>query len=746
MVGDSELKLTEERLSRASVLQELTVAALDLFDPRRSMDDFLDRLAVRLGCVVALCLGESEPGAGPRLFGAAGLSRASRRLAVPPPAPGADPSSLALPYPELAREGLVRWSFRVTPPEGELSGSALLLFFEGGPRLPVQYHGVVERLVEIVRTALLHRQLYARTLESERRLYEQKTLLESQREASFDGILFVAVEGQVSCNRRLRELFGLPEGPPGTPEALFGRIGDQVLDPPDLKARMLKHMGAADAAHTGELRLGDGRTFDFSCSPVRSGEGLFYGRGWYFRDSTERRRAERERVQSLEQEQKAREAAEEAERRAAFLAEASRILAASLDWAATLERVAHLALPGLADWCVVDVVEEDRSLHRVAVAHVDPAKAELAHRLRTRFPPYLNWPAGVPRVLRTGQAELYEDLTPGELEALSRDQEHRAVLEELGVRSLLIVPLTARGKRLGAISLAYGPSGRHYKAADLALAEDLAIRAALAVDNARLYLRTQEAVRARDEFLSIASHELRTPVTSLQLAAQGLLRLSKSGSLAQVPPEFLASSLETTVRQSARMAALIDRLLDVSRIQAGRLELQIEDVDLSSVAREIVAQTAAEAQRAGCTVALRSGGPVVGRWDRARLEQVVANLLSNAFKYGAGKPIELEIAMEPDRARLTVRDQGIGIPPERLAKIFERFERAVSARNYSGLGLGLYIVRRVLEALGGSIRVLSQQGLGSTFVVELPFAGPPISGDGAQEPGEPSVVSKGAAS
>ncbi len=723
MVGDSELKLTEERLSRASVLQELTVAALDLFDPRRSMDDFLDRIAVRLGCVAALCLGESEPGAGARLFGAAGISRASRRLPVPASAPGADPSTLVLPYPELSREGLVRWSFRVTPPEGELSGSALLLFFEGGPRLPVQYHGVVERLVEIVRSALLHRQLYARTLDSERRLYEQKTLLESQREASFDGILFVAVEGQVSCNRRLRELFGLPEGSPPPAEQLFTRLAEQVAEPADLRARMLKHVGAADAAHTGELRLVDGRTFDYSCTPVRSGEGLFYGRGWYFRDSTERRRAERERAQSLEQEQRAREAAEESQRRAAFLAEASRLLAASLDWAATLERVAHLALPGFADWCVVDVVEEDRSLHRVAVAHVDPAKADAAHQLRTRFPPFLNWPAGVPRVLRTGTSELYEEVTADQLEAISREPAHRAVLEELGARSLLIVPLTARGKRLGAISLAYGPSGRRYGPADLALAEDLAIRAALAVDNARLYLRTQEAVRARDEFLSIASHELRTPVTSLLLAAQGLLRLSKSGSLAQVPPEFLASSLETTVRQSSRMAALIDRLLDVSRIQAGRLELQIEDVDLSAVAREIVAQTAAEAQRAGCTVTLRSGGPVVGRWDRARLEQVVANLLSNAFKYGAGKPIELEVAAEPDRARLTVRDQGIGIPPERLSKIFERFERAVSARNYSGLGLGLYIVRRVLEALGGSIRVLSQQGLGSTFVVELPLAG-----------------------
>lgn len=730
MVPDAELKLTEERLARASVLQELTVAALDLFDPRRSMDDFLDRLAVRLGCLAALCLGCPEAGAPLKLLGAAGLSRASRKLGLEG-ALGADPAALPLPYPELAREGLVRWSFRVTPPEAGGSGACgLLLFFEGGPRLPVQYHGVVERLVDIVRTALLHRQLYARTLESERRLFEQATLLESEREASFDGLLFVAVDGTVSCNRRFRELFALPDGPPPAHSQLFTLLAERVARPDDVLARFERHQAGAEAAHGGELELKDGRVFDITCAPVKSADGFYYGRGWYFRDATERTRAEEERLRLLSKEQAAREAAEDAQRRAFFLAEASRVLAASLDWTATLERVAHLALPLFADWCVVDVVEEDRSLHRVAVAHVDPEKAALAHQLRTRFPPLHAGAAGVARVLRSGLGELHREVEAETLEALAQGPEHRALLEALGMGSLVIVPLTARGRRLGAISLVYGASGRRYGERDVALAEDLAIRAALAVDNARLYLRTQEAVRARDEFLSIASHELRTPITSLQLAAQGLLRLSKAGSLEKVPPEFLATSLETAVRQSSRMAQLIDRLLDVSRLQAGRLDLQLEEVDLAQVAREILAQTAAEAARSGCQVTLTAPAPVLGRWDRARLEQVVANLLSNAFKYGASQPVEVEVLQEGERARLAVKDGGIGIPPERQAKIFERFERAVSARHYSGLGLGLYIVRRVLEALGGSIRVLSQPGLGSTFVVDLPLAGP--AGVGAE--------------
>lgn len=734
MVADSELKLTEERLARASVLQELTVSALDLFDPRRSMDDFLDRLAVRLGCVAALCLGDGE---GPlKLMGAAGLSRSSRRL--PLDARGAqEPAGLLLPYPELAREGLVRWNFRVTSAEAQgRVGCGLLLFFEGGPRLPVQYHGVVERLVEIVRTALLHRQLYARTLESERRLYEQKTLLESEREASFDGMLFVSVDGLVTCNRRFRELFALGGGPLER-DRVFALLGDCILEPEDARHRFEKHMTSAETAHATELKLKDGRILDVTCTPVKSGEGFYYGRGWHLRDATERHHAEAERARLLAQEQAAREAAEDAQRRTAFLADASRLLAASLDWAATLERVAHLALPNFADWCVVDVVEEDRSLHRVAVAHVDPRLADLAQELRNRFPPSLNGPAGVPRVLRTGLSELHPEVTDELLQAISRDPEHEALLRRLGIQSLLIVPLTARGRRLGAISLVWGGSGRRYGERDRGLAEDLAIRAALAVDNARLYLRTQEAVRARDEFLSIASHELRTPITSLQLAAQGLLRLSRTDSLSKVPPEFLISSLETAVRQSGRMAQLIDRLLDVSRIQAGRLELQLEDVDLAAVVREMATQTAPEAARAGCLVTLKAEAPVVGRWDRPRLEQVVANLLSNAFKYGAGKPVQIEVVGAATFATLSVVDQGIGIPVERQGRIFERFERAVSARHYSGLGLGLYIVRRVLEALGGSIRVQSAPGAGSTFTVELPLAGPDVEDVAEMQRGEP---------
>ncbi len=721
---DADLKLTEERLARVSVLQELTVAAVDLFDPRRSMDDFLDRLAMRLGCTAALTLEATDDG-GARLVGAAGLARASRKLEVSWPEESDAPAE-RLPYPEIDREGMVRWPFQLASRSSDRKGGAcwLLLYFEGGPRVPAPYHGVVERLADILRTALLHRALYARTIDSERRLWEQKTLLESQSEASLDGILFVGDGGQVSTNRHFREFFALKDKAPSSIAEAFQAVARLAADPGAPASRLERLVGVRDERGASELILSDGRVLDVSCVPVKGQEGLYYGRAWYFRDITERKRSEEERARLLEKEQAARAGAEEAQRRTAFLADASRLLAASLDYAATLERVAHLAIPSLADWCVVDIVEEDHSVHRVAVTHADPEKADAAKRIRTLYPVNPNGPAGIPRALRTGKSEFLPRVTDEELRRIAIDPTHYELLREMGLDSLIVVPLSARGRRLGAISFVYGASGRRYGVADLALAEDLALRAAQAVDNARLHLKVQDAVRARDEFLSIASHELRTPITSLQLAAQGLLRLVKDVPIERAPASFVVSSLDTAVRQTARMAALIDRLLDVSRIQAGRLELQLEDVDLSAVAREIVAQSQAEIANARTQVLLKAEAPVVGRWDKARVEQVVSNLLSNAIKYGASKPIEIFVEADGATARLTVRDYGIGIAPDRMPRIFERFERAVSSRHYSGLGLGLYIVRRVLEALGGSVRVQSAPGEGATFAVELPRRGP----------------------
>jgi PAS domain S-box-containing protein len=252
----------------------------------------------------------------------------------------------------------------------------------------------------------------------------------------------------------------------------------------------------------------------------------------------------------------------------------------------------------------------------------------------------------------------------------------------------------------------------------------------------------EAGVQARDRFLSIASHELRTPLNSLQINIQLLLRGARDGSLHDRLAARAPAMLEACERQVKVFTRLVNDLLDISRIAAGRLELCLDDVDLAAVVRDVVAHFGPELTQAGCPVTVHADVPAVGRWDRSRLEQVVMNLLSNALKYGRGKPVEVSVRADAESARLTVRDQGIGIAPEDRERIFTRFERGVTGPEYGGLGMGLYIVRQLVEALGGLVRVDSEPGTGATFTVELPRAGPP-AGRGEVPAGE-SPPSSGA--
>jgi signal transduction histidine kinase len=251
---------------------------------------------------------------------------------------------------------------------------------------------------------------------------------------------------------------------------------------------------------------------------------------------------------------------------------------------------------------------------------------------------------------------------------------------------------------------------------DVDLLETLATEAAIALANAQLLEDVQQAVRMRDDFLSVAGHELRTPLTALQLNVQILLRTPPT-------PETLHVRLTAIERQVLRLERLTEELLDVSRIGAHRLMLEREDLDLSAIGQEVAARFTDELRRAGSELELRPSEPVVGCWDRVRVEQVVTNLLTNAIKYGEGKPISMSIERGAASARLTVRDQGIGIDEEDQLRIFERFERAVSLQHYGGFGLGLWITKQVVDAHGGTIEVRSERGRGSTFVIELPLNG-----------------------
>jgi signal transduction histidine kinase len=240
------------------------------------------------------------------------------------------------------------------------------------------------------------------------------------------------------------------------------------------------------------------------------------------------------------------------------------------------------------------------------------------------------------------------------------------------------------------------------------------------MDNGRLYQDAREAIRIRDEFLSVAGHELKTPLTALQLYVERLGRAFRSGAPRDGADGELARSLDDVQRVVNRFGGLIDQLLDVSRLSAGRLVLDPERVDLGEIVREAVTQVAEEAQRRGTPITVTTRESVVGYWDRARLHQVLSNLLSNAVKYGAGQPVAVELQAVGPHGVIAVRDQGIGIAAESQPRIFEKFERAAPERQFGGLGLGLWICREIVTAMKGSIEVSSSPGAGATFTVRLP--------------------------
>jgi signal transduction histidine kinase len=452
----------------------------------------------------------------------------------------------------------------------------------------------------------------------------------------------------------------------------------------------------------------------------------------------ERERAEaagRERAELLDREQAARAAAEAAQRRSAFLAEASSVLASSLDYRATLATVARLAVPGMADWCVVDVLDAQGKLQRLAVAHADPARLAMVEKLQERYADDGSSEFGPAQVVRTGTPQYLTEIPEALLRESARDEEHYRLLTELGLKSFLAVPLETGGRTIGVLTLVSAESGARYGPDDVAFARRLAHHASLAIDNARLYEEAQAAVSARDDFLSIASHELKTPVATLQLLVQNLLRRIQNESAA-VTPEVATERLLTVDKQILRLTKLINELLDLSRITDGRIELELEPTDLAAIVRDVVARHQEDARRARCNLSVHVDSPAEGVWDRMRVDQIVENLLSNAIKYGAGGPIEVRVDGDERGARLVVRDEGIGIPPDALDRIFDRFERAVSNSDYGGFGLGLWIVRQIVSAHAGELSVQSEPGRGSTFTVNLPRTPPaPESAPGSPAPG-----------
>lgn len=407
-----------------------------------------------------------------------------------------------------------------------------------------------------------------------------------------------------------------------------------------------------------------------------------------------------------------------------FLAEASRVLSSSLDYKTALEGVTKLSVPMIADCCLVYVADTGAPLGLAAMAHADPDAMERLRELEPRLRLGEGAPYGPDHVFATAVPELVQ------LSDTATAEPYHEALRSLGFRSTIAVPVRVRDQTVGVILLAATRPLLTFVEDDVSMAEDLSRRTADAIDNARLYAAAQAAVRLRDEFLSIASHELRTPLTPLQLHLE-MWQNALSGGDAR-------RRLDTALRQTHKLSKLVESLLDVSRLTTGRMALEPERFDLTQVAREVIERFAPDARSAGCAVALNADEPILGRWDRMRVEQVLSNLLSNAIKYGAGQPIELTLERSDEGAAyLRVTDRGIGITPEDSARIFDRFERAVSPRHYGGMGLGLYIVRQIVEAHSGSIAVESTPGVGSSFTVLLPSLRDRPAGMEEVEPGRP---------
>jgi PAS domain S-box-containing protein len=460
----------------------------------------------------------------------------------------------------------------------------------------------------------------------------------------------------------------------------------------------------------------------FDLQATRLGDGLAVS----WRDVTEARRAEAEAAARI-REQAARTAAEAARGRFAFLAEASELLSSSLDYQTTLGSVARLAVPGIADWCTIDIVGDDGSIQLLAVAHVDPEKVQWAYNLRKDYPVDPDAPAGLSKVLRTGQSEMISVITDEMLLASAHNDKEAAIIRRVGFRSLMIVPLVVHGRTLGAITMVSSDSGRHYGDVDLDLAENLARHAASALENARLYRQVQElnenlkrrattleaANKELEAFAYSVSHDLRSPLRALDGFSRILIEEHQS-EMGDEARRYLGF-----VRDNAqKMGELIDDLLAFSRL--GRAPLQKQDVDMKGLAQQVVDDLHAETEDRDVEIIIGDLPPA--RCDPALIRQVFINLIANALKFTRrcnNARIEVDSATKDGEKVYFVRDNGVGFDMQYAHKLFGVFQRLHRAEDYEGTGAGLAIVQRIILRHGGRVWAEGQEGEGATFYFTL---------------------------
>lgn len=525
-------------------------------------------------------------------------------------------------------------------------------------------------------------------------------LVESQEnykvltDTSPDGIMVLNEKGEITyINPALDNMFANPL------HTVFGSRFDKYLTRESVPAaeKLFSALTKGEVVKDTELQAihHDGHTFpiEVSASPLIK-NGHFRGIECVIRDVSERKKIETN---------------------LAFLSDASRLLNSSLDYQTTMQSVARMVVPYIADWCAVVFFEEGK-INLIAVAHKDPKKEELVRRLQSKLPPQTNAYIAIERVLKTGKPVLYSVVTNIALTETTHEKKQLELLKKLEPRSAMIVPVSQGKKIFGAIYFVISETTKKYNKTDLIIAEEVANRAGLAIQNALLFEETKKAVSLRDEFISASSHELKTPVTSLKLYTQAL----KSRYYQKVPG--LTPYLNKIESQTNKLIKLVNDLLNVSRLQHGKLDFHMRKFNLLKLIKETVDIVQETKPTHKIIIKGTLKRQVYG--DKFRISQVLINLLTNAIKFSPKMDEVLVNVVDGNQAAIiSVQDFGIGIIKLHQKKIFTRFYR-VSGTNeitYPGLGMGLYITSEIIKRHNGTLVVDSEKGKGSVFTFTLPY-------------------------
>ncbi|MBC7692881.1 MAG: PAS domain-containing protein [Methylotenera sp.] len=410
-----------------------------------------------------------------------------------------------------------------------------------------------------------------------------------------------------------------------------------------------------------------------------------------------------------------------------LLSQATALFSSERDFEKSFVQAAELMVPAFADWCVIDLKKPGGQLRRVALVGRRELKSDRVVRtLLLQENPERHTPVSA-QSIRTGLPELISRISPETLRNIAQDELHYNAMTEFNPHSMLSVPFTCTHGVEGAITLFTSESGRVYDDRDLKSLQEIARRASIAADHACFQAEIEEAVRTRDQFISFVSHEIRTPMTALKMQVQMIQKLASTNCVRSPENDQLLNQLAFKAQQQVdEMAKLVKDMFDISALKSGKLLFQNQRIDLVELVRETIERyrqgDLENASQIECgVISLRFETAVVGFWDKTRLTQVISNLIGNAIKYGKSRPIDITVEQKGSFACMTFRDHGIGISPKDVHKIFECYERGSTGMALAGMGLGLYIVRQIVHALGGQISVESELNVGTTFKVEIPL-------------------------